>query len=248
MTEGAVSLLRGVARYPLIEGVHLRAGDVIETGDPGAVQLEFPGGAIVALGRRTRAMVMVAAPGGVDLFVLSGEAKAEVPKAAGPLRLGTPLGTFTVTSAVAVLAVSPQEVGCFAESGGLFLDLVPPVRIKAGEFCAHKAGQAPSVAAHPPQAFVAGLPPAFRDSLPPRMARLAGREVALGRPQPFTYAEVAAWLTSAPAVRRLLVTNWAAKVNDPAFRKALVAHLADHPEWDPVLFPEKASTKGKRLP
>jgi hypothetical protein len=245
MTEGAVTLLRDTAKYPLVEGVRLRPGDVIEVGETGMAQLEFSAGVVAALGRGTRAMVMSVASGRVDLFLLTGTAKAAVPKAAARLRLGTSTVSVSVGDAVTVLAVSPQETGCFAESGESVLDFAPPLRLKAGEFWSRKGGQNGVVAARPPQAFVAGLPRAFLDSLPPRMARLADREVPLGKPQPYTYAEVAAWLGSTPAVRRVLVTRWGAKVHDPAFRKALIASLSEHPEWDPVLFPEKYLTKGK---
>jgi hypothetical protein len=40
-------------------------------------------------------------------------------------------------------------------------------------------------------------------------------------------------------LRRPLVQRWRSKAREPAFRAALVANLAAHPEWDPVLFPEK---------
>ena len=33
------------------------------------------------------------------------------------------------------------------------------------------------------------------------------------------------------------------KAHDPAFRQALVANLRSHPEWDPILFPEKYKPK-----
>jgi hypothetical protein len=35
----------------------------------------------------------------------------------------------------------------------------------------------------------------------------------------------------------------APKARDPAFRSALIANLRSHPEWDPILFPEKYKPK-----
>jgi hypothetical protein len=37
--------------------------------------------------------------------------------------------------------------------------------------------------------------------------------------------------------------RWRRNARDPAFRAALVANLASHPEWDPILFPEKYKPK-----
>jgi hypothetical protein len=249
LIEGAVSLLRGTSKYRLVEGVRLRSGDVIEVSDPaGTALIEFPGAAVVGFGGRTRVMVLSATNGRVDLFFLSGTAKAAVPKAAAPVHLSTALGSVTVANAVAVLEVAPRQIGCFAESGDLLFDLAPPIKIKTGEFCARQVGQRPVAAARPPQSFVAALPRAFLDALPSRMARVADRDVTLSTPQAFGYADVAEWLASVPTVRRLLVAYWAGKARDPGFRQALIAHLNDLPEWDPVLFPEKYVTKERKLP
>ena len=40
-------------------------------------------------------------------------------------------------------------------------------------------------------------------------------------------------------MRKLFVQRWRAKATEPAFRTALIANLNVHPEWDPVLYPEK---------
>jgi hypothetical protein len=55
----------------------------------------------------------------------------------------------------------------------------------------------------------------------------------------FAYADVERWLKSEPAVRKPLMQRWRAKAREPAFRSALIANLSAHPEWDPILFPEK---------
>jgi len=54
-----------------------------------------------------------------------------------------------------------------------------------------------------------------------------------------SYAEVEAWLKAPPEIRRPLVPRFQSRASDPAFRSALVANLRFHPEWDPVLYPEK---------
>ena len=59
----------------------------------------------------------------------------------------------------------------------------------------------------------------------------------------FGYTDVQSWLQAEPSVRRPLMQRWRAKAREPAFRTALIANLAAHPEWDPILFPEKYKPK-----
>jgi hypothetical protein len=46
-----------------------------------------------------------------------------------------------------------------------------------------------------------------------------------------------------PALRRPLMSRWRGKLQEPAFRAAVAAHMSAHPEWDPILFPEKYRPK-----
>jgi hypothetical protein len=57
------------------------------------------------------------------------------------------------------------------------------------------------------------------------------------------YADVEIWLKAPPEIRRPLMQRFIPKANDLAFRQALVANLKSHPEWDPILFPEKYKPK-----
>jgi hypothetical protein len=41
----------------------------------------------------------------------------------------------------------------------------------------------------------------------------------------------------------LMVPRFEPRLNDASFRKELAAHMNDHPEWDPVLYPEKYESK-----
>jgi len=52
-----------------------------------------------------------------------------------------------------------------------------------------------------------------------------------------------AWLDAEPMIRRRFVHEWAAKADDGAFRQRLGARLARHPEWEPVLYPERFEPK-----
>jgi hypothetical protein len=247
VVDGSVSVLRGPARYGLAEGARLHPADILETGDGALAQVEVDGAA-VALGPATRAMLLPGAQAGVHVFVLTGWVKASSPHGGPPVEIQSPLGLAAVSDAVTVVRVSQQEEALFAESGQVTIETSPPLRLRPGEFCTRRPGQKPSAAGRPTQAFVASLPRPFLDALPSRLARFSGRDVPLKAPREFGYAEVEPWLDTAPAVRRVLVTHWAARASDPSFRRALIAGLPRHPEWDRVLFPEKFDAKAKRLP
>jgi hypothetical protein len=75
------------------------------------------------------------------------------------------------------------------------------------------------------------------------MARYKERQVQPKRVDDVSYAEVEAWLKAPLAIRRPLVARFEPRTSDPAFRSALIANLKFHPEWDPVLFPEKYESK-----
>lgn len=245
LVDGAASLLHGPARYALAEGVRLQRGDIVEVAR-GLVLLERADGAEVGVASGTRVMLMPGSP--PALFVLVGQVKGISPNPSAPVRIGSREGNASVSDGALVLAVSDVEESVFAESGKVLLDGQPPVTLQPGEFCARRAGRKPLPTSRPPQAFIASLPRPFVDPLPSRLARFASRPVPLGPPQPFTYADVQAWLRGPAPVRRILTAEWAPKAADPAFRKALLANLAHHPEWDRVLFPEKHEPKGKKLP
>jgi len=61
-------------------------------------------------------------------------------------------------------------------------------------------------------------------------------------PKP-TYAELEPWLTAEPALRRRFPKRFGARAAEPEFRKALIAHLSSHREWQPVLFPPEINAK-----
>ena len=50
LVEGPLRMIRGATVLQGVEGVRLRLGDIIESSNTGFAQLEFTGGAIVALG------------------------------------------------------------------------------------------------------------------------------------------------------------------------------------------------------
>jgi hypothetical protein len=95
------------------------------------------------------------------------------------------------------------------------------------------------VASRPSPAFIGALPRLFLDPLPSRMALYKERLAQPRRLDAVGYAQVETWLKAPLAIRRPLLARFQPRASDPAFRNALVANLRFHPEWDPILFPEK---------
>jgi len=242
-------LVRGVTRYALAEGVRMQSGDIVEVGDKGLAEIEFPDGAALAMGAGTRLLAVSMPRGkaiGGNFYVTQGALKIAGVKKDTRLRFVTPVFTLQPVDGVAVALVAGGEGSVFVESGEIRLDAPPakgaasaPVRLKGGDFFTLKAGQKGVVAPRPSQAFIGALPKAFLDSLPSRMARYQEREVQPRQLELATYAEVEAWLKAPPDIRRPLVKRFEQRASDPAFRAALIANLRFHPEWDPVLYPEK---------
>lgn len=245
LLEGNGVLIRGTTRYALAEGLPVRAGDILETGEKAVAQVELGGGTLFALGPASRALVTPgAATGSGDVFVLAGQIKAVA--ANGALRVATPEIVAGLTDATLVAQIGKQETGLFVESGEVKVaeavsgkKPAASVAVKSGEFHVRRAGGRGEISKRPPANFVGGLPRVFLDNLNPRLARFAQSPVEPKNQREITYDDVAGWLKGPPEVRRPLVARWHGRARDPAFRAALVANLKQHPEWDRILFPEK---------
>jgi hypothetical protein len=247
LLEGPAGLVRGVTRYALAEGVRMQSGDIIEVGDKGLAEIEFPDGAALALGSGTR-MLAVSIPRGKsaagDYYVMHGSLKVAGVSKSARLRFLTPIFTLNPAEGVSVMIVRGEEGSVFVESGGARLAAAPAtLSLKSGEFFTRKAGQKGAVAPRPSPAFIAAMPKAFLDPLPSRMARYKDRPVQPKRVDDVSYAEVEAWLKAPLPIRRPLVSRFEPRASNPAFRSGLIANLKFHPEWDPILFPEKYEPK-----
>jgi hypothetical protein len=253
LLEGEATIIRGTARYALAEGVRLAAGDIIEVGDKGLAVIEFPDATALSLGPRARLLAMTlprGKPGG-DFYVVQGALKHAQPKAATTTyRYVSALATFTPVQGTITALFLPSEAAMFLESGeALVIEpaprgvTAPSVRLRTNDFYSRKVDQKGLLAQRPPAAFIAALPRLFLDPLPSRMARYKDREL---NPRPLgevSYAEVETWLKGPPEIRRSFFTRFLPRVQDPAFRAALVANVRYHMEWDRTLFPEKYKPK-----
>jgi hypothetical protein len=256
LLEGQAALLRGTARYALAEGVRLQSGDIVELGDKGAALIEFADGAELRLGPRARFYIGALSPraakgGGIsDFYVMQGWIKLASGKSAAPLRITTPVFGVGTADATAVIQIADGEGAMFVETGEVrvaegFVKASPtsPVRLRGGEFFSRKADQKGATAARPTPAFIAAMPRAYVDNLPSRIGKYKDREVNPRATGELAYADVEMWLKAPPEIRRPLMQRFIPKANDLAFRQGLVANLRSHPEWDPILFPEKYKPK-----
>jgi len=257
LVEGPAALLRTAGRFALAEGVRVQGGDIVEVPDKGLVQIELADGTRVSLGPQARFHVaaLASAPAAArgakaaavsDFYLLHGWTKFALPSSAAPLRVTTPLFGLGTADAVSVLQVEGVEASLFVERGGVrlaegFVKATPtsPVAVSAGQFYARKPDQKGVLQARPAPSFIAAMPGYYRDNLPERLARFKDRDVSPRRLGDLAYQDVEPWLKAPPELRRPLMQRLRARAQDPEFRKALIANLRFHPEWDRILFPEK---------
>lgn len=252
IVAGEAQIVRDATRHALAEGVRLAKDDIVETtAKTQFVRLEFADGVIVDLGPESRALLSPRFSGerakqASRFHLLRGTAKLTMPKPLTP-----PVASFTVpgidvtgVARSAVFAVQGQELQVFAESGEVTLQerragkVVGKATVKNSEFYSRGADGKATTTPRPTSAFIQKLPRAFMDSLPSRAATFASREVA---PKPLAdigYAEAEPWI-DAEGLRAYFVTRWKPLAQNPAFREGLAANMANHPEWDRILFPEK---------
>jgi protein-histidine pros-kinase len=119
--------------------------------------------------------------------------------------------------------------------------------LKGGEFYTRKAEQKGRVRAASLPALHSRPAEGFSSIRCLRgFARYKDRDVQPKRTEDVSYADVEEWLTAPSEIRRPLMPRFRSRLSDPAFRSALVANLKSHPEWDPILFPEKYKPKEPR--
>ncbi|HTT11596.1 MAG TPA: hypothetical protein VMG60_11950 [Burkholderiaceae bacterium] len=251
--EGEAQIFRGMARYAAAEGVRLGLGDIVETGDNTFIQIELGDQSTLQLGGISRVMIN-GGPGKTKperwLYLMNGWAKVSGvkrdPKAEAAFEVRAPLFELPPNPAVVVLLATPSDVQLFVERGEVRLaerqrsGPSTSVALKSGDTYRRKASSRGAVTQEPTPEFLAKMPKYFRDTLPSRMERFRDADVKPKEAPDFGYADVELWLKAEPSIRRPFVQRWKAKAfRDPAFKAAIVANMNQHPEWDPVLFPEK---------
>jgi len=250
LLEGPLRMIRGVNVLSGAEGVHLRPGDILETGDKGFAQVEFTGGGIVALGPSTRLYLMrTAKPGGItELVILSGWLKGE--SGGHSFVYDSPMVSAAATNGTVIVRAADGGCDLFVESGAATISEVnangaahSPKAAKAGQFFSCRPDRTLSPAPRPTPAFVDALPRAFRDTLPARAAALAGKPAEPKADHAATFNDVQHWLMMPMAWRRGMASRFESRLRDPGFKKEIEAHQSQLPDWQPILNPEKSSPK-----
>jgi hypothetical protein len=265
--EGNPRLIRGASVLRAAEGVRVHSGDIIETPNPGFVQVEFSGGTIVVLGDSSRLLLFsypsALTTSGADkranpaeLVLLSGWLKGETNEHGSPYRFDSPLLAGATQGGTLVVHATPEAAEIFVESGAARISEVRPdgslgnsaEDAKGGQFFSRRKGNSVAADTRLNSTFLEAMPRAFRDTLPSRLARLAGKSIQPKTDHEVSYAEVQPWLSIGRTWRRGFVERFQPRLEDPAFRKAVEDHIADHPEWDPVLHPEDHAPKPSATP
>jgi hypothetical protein len=251
--EGSLRIIRGTTALQATEGTRLRQGDIIESSEKGFVQLEFVGGATVALGPLSRMYVLRYGSGGksgtdaagADFVLLSGWLKGQSDTHAGSYRYESLLLAATIGNGTVVFHQDGNECDVFIESGSAAIaeestegNTGKATAGTAGQFFSRRAGRSLSNSSHPSAAFVEAMPRSFRDALPSRVAHFSGKPVEPKAQHQVSYIEIQPWLTMPSAWRKGFVDRFKARLKDPEFRKQLEIHTAEHPEWVPILHPE----------
>jgi hypothetical protein len=231
--EGDAVVTDGARRLAAVAGLRVAPGALIDTSaSTTLLRLEWSDQVVIDLGPSTRLMVSPTAfrtragrPPAV--YLLKGWAKLT-----GGALLMPQLELLPVAGA-AVVFVGAGEPQVFAESGTLdVVDRLGGTQQGIAPGMLHSGGAA---AARPPAAWLQGVPRAFRDPIPRRIAQFQGRNVdASSLPAP-TYGDLADWLQAEPELRRDFPARFAALARDPAFRQAVRLRLSAHPEWAAVL-------------
>jgi hypothetical protein len=246
--EGEALITRAAGRWRAAEGVRLQLGDIVETGGGAFVQVELVENTVLGIGPQARIMVggPVRLKAERTLYALGGWYKLTNARKDGNTRtfvFRSPLLEISVLPGVVVMQLKSGEATLFAERGDLRLLERPAgaaLGLRQGQTYRRTAGTTRgAVGSSAPASFLAELPRAFRDSLPLRADKFKDREAQPRQAPDFTYADVEPWLKAESPFRRQFIERWRGKARDPEFRRALVANLSSHPEWDPVLFPEK---------
>lgn len=222
---------------------------MLESSDNGFAQLEFIGGAIVVIGPSSRVYVFRYNAGGKpgneaigELVLLSGWLKALSGEHAGSYWYASPLLAATTRDGTVVIHSSESGCDLFVESGSAAIREVgaggyvgKTTTVTAGQFYSRRPGEGVVSASRPSVAFLDGLPRAFRDDLPSRLAHFMGRPVEPKVQHAVYYAEIQAWLTMPSQWRKGFVERFEPRLKDPEFRKQLEAHAAEYPEWETAL-------------
>ena len=251
IVEGNVVVIRGAQKFTAVEGMRLRADDIVHSADGTRIaRIEWTEGGALDIGPATRLMLRPPA------FAPDEERPASLYLMQGWIKLTAPAGAEAPGFAAARLdvpafegvVVARADVGTasvFVESGSAELierrgsGHFGPRRLSSGQGFVVRGVEPGATTSLPPRELVQQMPRAFADSLPFRARRIAALPVEPPAAD-IAYGDIAQWIDGADAeLRPALRQRWAAKARDPVFRSALIAELRSHPDWTRLVYPPK---------
>jgi hypothetical protein len=250
LRDTPLRVLRGVSVLQGAEGMRLRPGDFLVTGSTATAQaqLELSGGAIVEIGPSSEVYLFSVTASGAEIVLARGWLKGEA--TSGSYRYSNPLVSAASKGGNVLLHADDNEADVFVEQGVAQVSGgSAPIPTAADKiFFTRRAGKPIAVAGRPSAEFVGAMPISFRDVLPPRLERFAGKKA----PEPrndheVSFADVEPLLRLPVAWRRGLVERFRPRLQDQGFRQAIEAHIASLPEWKPVLYADN-HTSGAAAP
>ncbi len=241
---GPFTVIRGDELKQGTKGVTLVSGDMVETGPDSFLVVELQGGSLIGIGPSSRVYFLPHA-GVFTLVVLEGWVKADVRTdgKSGAISIIGRRSGIQSPQAVVLLHADEHLDAIFDEQGSGTLLLRDSAathsaaQTRAGQFFVREDRAAVVTQAHPSADFLAKMPIAFRDTLPEKA--LAGSK-SPPEPKPVrkvTYADIQPWLTMPRDWRTGFIPRFRGRLKDPAFFAAMDEHLAEYPEWTPILHP-----------
>jgi FecR protein len=247
--EGRASVIRGLSQFDAAEGVRLVADDLLRTGEDTFLRIEYEDGTSLELGPQTLLQLNHPARKRANrpaLYLLAGWLKLSSARADSTARgsLASPGMDLVDLAGVVVVRSSDAAREVFAEQGSArCIDrssrAAESIAMNSGDFVVAEPDAPPKLQGRPAADFLSALPRPYYDTLPSRYERFKTRVVMPKGQGAFAYADVERWINAEPSIRRQFVVLWHAKAANPAFRAALDRDLPMHPEWDPVLHPER---------
>lgn len=239
LLDGEATVIVGNRAQQGVAGLRLPAGTLIATTPQSRLlRVEWPDGSRADLGPQTRVQLEPAGAPAVRLYLLEGAVK--VTKAVADTGVLSPSFELRPFEGVVVMQQSSTRSVLFIEAGNALAGgrRGAAARIGAGQALVAEGSAAPQGPQRPPADWAAGLPRAFRDTLPSLLARWQDREPPPARLLPEAdYASLQPWLVAEPLLRREFPARFAERLADPAFRNAVQRSLRRHPEWAPLLRP-----------
>lgn len=250
IVDGESVLIDGVRSTVATEGQKVGDETLVRTGPKTTLlRVEWPDGSAADFGPDTQAMLN---PSGFgvrggrtpSVYLMRGWLKLSAMGSGPSAGLLAPRVDVQPFKGALVVMVSGDETWLFAEGGSapvIERELKPAsnLTLKNGEVYLRLGAAKGAVAPRPTPAQMQRVPRGFRDSLPLRSAALKDKAVSPKAAPAPSYADVRDWLQAELPLRRNVTRRYAERARDPAFRAALAENLARHPEWEPVLFPER---------